>query len=295
MVTTMGSMSAYRSNRNTESWHLVRKLVLLFLLVTAAALGVVLLFQRNTIVPPVLFSFFADAVLGTLAGLACRMVLRRRHWIVQALASAALSSAGLVLLGRLTTGQLGIGPWDFQPVQMHWLDAYGILLHFPLPVIPTHVNLMEVAEYAICVDMSWVALRAWKRTTTNSGGRSARQTKSAHVTNDRHPRLALMAFATPSARRQPTHGSRPLIRRRGVVKPMLAIPAASRRRPRRSKALRRPEVQLAVHEDHRCPYCLEEVKPNDARGSVECPICHTLHHKDCWDITGTCQVPHLNT
>jgi len=27
---------------------------------------------------------------------------------------------------------------------------------------------------------------------------------------------------------------------------------------------------------------------------VECPICHTMHHKDCWDITGTCQVPHLN-
>ena len=37
-----------------------------------------------------------------------------------------------------------------------------------------------------------------------------------------------------------------------------------------------------------------DIKRNDIRGSVECPICHTLHHKDCWDITGTCQVPHLN-
>jgi hypothetical protein len=25
---------------------------------------------------------------------------------------------------------------------------------------------------------------------------------------------------------------------------------------------------------------------------VECQICHTLHHADCWAITGTCQVPH---
>jgi hypothetical protein len=28
---------------------------------------------------------------------------------------------------------------------------------------------------------------------------------------------------------------------------------------------------------------------------VECEVCHTLHHKDCWDVTGICQVPHLNT
>jgi hypothetical protein len=37
------------------------------------------------------------------------------------------------------------------------------------------------------------------------------------------------------------------------------------------------------------------VKRNDPRGVVECEVCHTLHHKDCWDITGACQVPHLNT
>ena len=62
------------------------------------------------------------------------------------------------------------------------------------------------------------------------------------------------------------------------------------------EALRhKPAVQLAVHEEHRCPYCLEDVNRNDPRGAVECPVCHTLHHKDCWDITGTCQVPHLNT
>jgi uncharacterized Zn-finger protein len=53
-------------------------------------------------------------------------------------------------------------------------------------------------------------------------------------------------------------------------------------------------VQIAAFEEHRCPYCLQDIKRDDIRGSVECPICHTLHHKDCWDITGTCQVPHLN-
>jgi hypothetical protein len=25
-----------------------------------------------------------------------------------------------------------------------------------------------------------------------------------------------------------------------------------------------------------------------------CPICHTHHHADCWEVTGTCQVPHMH-
>jgi hypothetical protein len=28
---------------------------------------------------------------------------------------------------------------------------------------------------------------------------------------------------------------------------------------------------------------------------VECKICHTLHHADCWAVTGACQIPHLNS
>jgi hypothetical protein len=44
-----------------------------------------------------------------------------------------------------------------------------------------------------------------------------------------------------------------------------------------------------------CPYCLEEVAPNDPRGVVVCEICGTPHHADCWAITGKCEVPHLQT
>lgn len=51
-------------------------------------------------------------------------------------------------------------------------------------------------------------------------------------------------------------------------------------------------VRLVGIEDHRCPYCLEEVKKNDPRGVVVCPDCGTWHHKDCWDVTGSCQIAH---
>ncbi len=51
-------------------------------------------------------------------------------------------------------------------------------------------------------------------------------------------------------------------------------------------------VTLTGTEEHRCPYCLEIVNKNDPRGVVVCPDCGTWHHKDCWDITGSCQVAH---
>ncbi|HAF62266.1 MAG TPA: hypothetical protein DCK95_08070 [Anaerolineaceae bacterium] len=51
-------------------------------------------------------------------------------------------------------------------------------------------------------------------------------------------------------------------------------------------------VKLVGTEDHRCPYCLEEVHKNDPRGIVICPDCGTWHHRDCWEITGSCQIAH---
>jgi hypothetical protein len=36
------------------------------------------------------------------------------------------------------------------------------------------------------------------------------------------------------------------------------------------------------------------VKKNDPRGVVICPDCGTWHHKDCWDVTGSCRSP-INT
>jgi hypothetical protein len=60
----------------------------------------------------------------------------------------------------------------------------------------------------------------------------------------------------------------------------------------KSRHVRTRDVKLLGETEHRCPYCLELVKKNDARGVVICPECKTWHHKDCWDITGSCQVAH---
>ncbi len=54
-------------------------------------------------------------------------------------------------------------------------------------------------------------------------------------------------------------------------------------------------VKFVGSEQPKCPYCLQAIAPNDPRGIVTCPICKTKHHKDCWDITGMCQVPHFHS
>jgi hypothetical protein len=54
------------------------------------------------------------------------------------------------------------------------------------------------------------------------------------------------------------------------------------------------DIRLTGAEKYKCPYCLQPIEARDPRGVVACPICHTRHHKDCWDVTGMCQVPHFH-
>ena len=60
------------------------------------------------------------------------------------------------------------------------------------------------------------------------------------------------------------------------------------------RARRDAEIHLTGAEKYKCPYCLQPIEARDPRGMVVCPICHTRHHKDCWDVTGMCQVPHYH-
>jgi hypothetical protein len=60
----------------------------------------------------------------------------------------------------------------------------------------------------------------------------------------------------------------------------------------RAKRSQPNDVKLMGEEEHVCPYCLEKVDKNEE--IVVCPECGTWHHKDCWDLTGSCGVAHRN-
>jgi hypothetical protein len=292
-------MSLYAPGPAPEPWHLARKVLLLLLLVVALALGLVILFRQRTAIPLLLFNVLADASFGLVAGLATRILLRRRHGLIQATASAAVSIVGLVVLGYFTGWRSGIGPFQAGLVRVHWLDWANFPLQLPLKFEPGTTDLLDLAHLAIAVDTGWIALRAWK-----PGRRASMQPAPSHGRQASRVSVpAARPSVVPSApagriRLPARAASKPLIKRRTFGRPLIpsgGAVRAGRARSKRWNPLRhRPAVQLAVHEEHRCPYCLQDVNRDDPRGAVECPICHTLHHKDCWDITGTCQVPHLN-
>jgi hypothetical protein len=290
---------SFDSDSIPERWHLTRKLALLFLLVLALALGLVILFRQRADVPLVMFNLLADVSIGLVIGLGTRWVLNQRHGFIQALASAALAVIGLMVLGYFTDGKSGIGFPPIGFVSVNWLNQWHIPLKLPLRFDHSQMNWPALAYMVITVDTSWIALRAWKRSMPRSVESSAISSRRV-----RRPARASRANASPSLSfpkvRIPQSNARPKVRRKRNGRSLISKPAlSSSAQPSRSKQWnplhRKPKIQLAVYEEHRCPYCLEDVKRNDPRGIVECEVCHTLHHKDCWDITGACQVPHLNT
>jgi hypothetical protein len=62
-------------------------------------------------------------------------------------------------------------------------------------------------------------------------------------------------------------------------------------RRRAGRKMKNP-IRLVGREELRCPYCLQVIDRKDPHGVIVCPICKSAHHKECWDITGSCQVPH---
>jgi len=345
-------------------------LVLLVLLIVAAALGLTMLFRRNTNAPLFLFNVFADAALGVVAGLGSRMVFRRRNWVLRLVTAVVLCVLGLLILGQLTSGISGVGPVRFQAVTVDWLQRLGLALR---PVLPIGIRvdwLQELADILITVSVSLLALRAWNgpngaSAPAGTGSRRGKRPEAEAPAPSDLPAASMPAYSASQPQRAQSTSNAPAVHRsplglppalslmgsparksvrggaRGLgLPPALAgrsrrparvarksaakltvsrpaRPAPGRVQPRKRirprTAVVRPSratgrvrgarnllrhrraVRLAAYEEHRCPYCLEPVKRGDPRGTVECPICHTLHHKDCWDVTGSCQIPHLTS
>ena len=154
-------MGLYRSARSAEPWHLVRKVFLLLLLVTALALGLVYLLQWGSPAPAIMFNLLADCSIGAVMGFGSRLVLRRRHWLIRAVVAASLSIVGLVLLGFLTDARSGVGPLHLRFQHVNWLDRVGLALQVPVLPGNSPTDLMDVAHMVIAVNLSWIALRAW--------------------------------------------------------------------------------------------------------------------------------------
>lgn len=332
-VATMTPMSPVDTSIPvSEPGSLFRKLVLLLLLISAAALWIVILFKNQTGFPLLLSTFFADASLGLIAGFGARFVLHKRDWLTQLLVGILIAILGMIMIGFFTRSVLGIGPIELERKAAEQIrqirvfdrglvDQINAMRIDPRRLLEFHkMDWADPIHLGISLIMTALALRAWPRPVplpppveviplpappaTRTSTRATRSKRGRRTTSSTssssNGRASIELPGSWSTRLRPSPPPAPRTRAyNGSRSTVVKEPKRVKRkdeviRPKRRRSRRKPQIQFALVEEHRCPYCLDAVTHNDPRGVKECDVCHTLHHADCWAITGFCQVPHLN-
>jgi hypothetical protein len=255
-------------------------------------LGGALVWQNNRGIVPAVLSMALASGIGLTLGLGSRHMLRGGSLGLRIAAAWAAVIVGLILMGMITRGEAGLA---FHDSRRPLPDGYGLL------------------QVALGSLSALLALTAW------SGGRLGNRTRAASsrigaAGASRSPALTSAPAPTDVGITQPNRARRRPVRSETRPPPARPVRVPRRRtvnegptkEPRlptmprlgawakRVLPWRRRRIQLLGSEAHRCPYCLDPVERNDARGVVVCPVCHTRHHADCWAVTGMCQVPHYH-
>ena len=237
---------------------------------TLAAGMVFLLFQSAVQTSySMIFGFAAVTGIGLVAGIYVRLIMRKSIEVIQFLAG-------------LTAALIGIVAYDLALTQIGTDSAFR--------GYPSWALFAQVFLSGISV---WLVETAWRKDRMKNLRKRA-QFRRAHREKllklkmaAKRKRIRRVKTPRPSISRPTRTKPRPIVSTR--TQPVVSSAILTRTGPRKRK---NPKVTLAAFEEHRCPYCLQEVKVNDPRGVKICRVCGAWHHKDCWDITGHCQVPH---
>jgi ribosomal protein L37AE/L43A len=269
-----------------------RKLIVLMLFVGGITGLIVLVNYYQTSLTPLLMKIFAGLAIGLAAGAGSRTVFYKWPGFVRFIVMLIVLPIGLFILGIFTNWRMGIGPLE--------------------PWIKGVIDSDQLIQLGGTLLVAQLALEAWSKPTSRSGdvipearhspgpGEQIQTFSAAQSVYPRSSQLQLQENLTFLPRGNPQlkfakkakAQSRTTRRAEKIV---VAHPTQQTRSKRKRLFQRKPNLQISRYEDHRCPYCLEEVKRNDSRGIKKCNVCNAVHHADCWEITGSCQVPHLNT
>jgi len=266
-----------------ERYNLPRKLVILLLLVAACSLWLYILFhERRIAYGRTVQEIASGIIIAIVAGLGAQLILSQRDGLFRFAAAMAADVAGVYLLGFISDGRYGISKFGWLPGSIDYdglnLVGIGFLIILLISLLFRRTKVIVIPEP--------VQVASSLGETDSSTFVQVEPSNSIAISGSARPRVSWSRILTTPLVRARSNGQGA-----SRIRPMKAAPVIAPKRRRRSRKAR---VQLALIEEHRCPYCLENVTRTDPRGVKECAVCHTLHHKDCWDITGTCQVPHLN-
>jgi hypothetical protein len=247
-----------------------RRVVLLIMLELDLAIGLFFVYRQRPDLPLLGMNVVSISLLGLAAGLATRIMLRERNWFIRFVSGSASLLIGLFSLGFLTHWLIGLGPLIFWRSEIDWIGLMKLSIGMLGLLLAMHawrkqpVAVATIAPTSVVVEPS--------RPSVEPTPRQKRKTsKHAH-------------FPVFSPKSTFKESPKSKVKSKQPVKPLIKpwLPLFSQK----------PKVHLSKTEKHLCPYCLDPVTRNDPRGIVECDICHTLHHGDCWAIAGACQVPH---
>lgn len=243
-----------------------RKAVLLLLLMITSAIALVALLLQARVSIPVLAFILSDALVGLVAGFSVRRILPRKAPVLRIGSAVTFIVGALALLGWFTGWAFGIDLFRAGHIRVNW---------------------WELGQTLLATGFSLLALYAWQRpartvipVSTIKAMQKVPRARRKVQKRSNHPQKLQPASPVTSQAIQPSSQE-------------VATQPAKPKRKRIDHS--KPKLLLSNQVEHRCPYCLELVEPGDLRGVVECEICHTLHHADCWAITGACQVPHFTS
>lgn len=274
-----------------EQYNLLRKLAIVLLLVGASSLWLFILFREKILVYTIAVQeLTAGFVIAIIAGLGAQLMLSKRDGFFRFVVAMTSDVAGVYLLGFISGGKYGISQFGWLPAAMDYDGLNLIGLGF---IIISFTSLLFRRTKVVVIAEPLQTPISVREPDDPPGVQIEPLNQPSASTSMHLPRISLPKISWPgflshgSLQMNPSNG-----RNSGLIHPARLKPAVA---PKRRRKRGKPRVQLALVEEHRCPYCLDLVVRSDPRGVVECKVCHTLHHKDCWEVTGFCQVPHLNT
>jgi hypothetical protein len=252
--------------------------------------------------------------LGIGSGLLARLILQRHTFLFRWLSAWFSLGISLLYMHNLTWGKTGFSFIQSQPPSTNWDGLWQILLggiiafgalsvwrkksrSQPLPVQVSMSGVQALPKSPVQLASSDRKKKPDQRTSYDKGISSPDTPKKASVvqraSNLKSKQSRSGQAIKPSISQKGAHNPLKLQRPAKPVQKSAERPMTISR-PRRSKGRGLP-IRLVGKEEHRCPYCLALVDSQDPAGVVICSTCHSYHHKSCWDVTGTCQVPHLHT
>jgi ribosomal protein L37AE/L43A len=260
----------------------LRRLVgcVLFAVGMAGFMALVNVYQTD--LSPQVMTVFSILVVGLTAGAAPRASFYGWSFWIRFFVALIALPLGMFALGFFTNWQMGIGPLE------PWLRGV--------------IDPEQAVELGGAFLVAAVTLTAWSKPKVKVADAPAQSRRSAEAARISQP-ASLHAVVSKKLKRTPKPNpllkfmdlSRLRTRTSSGNGKLRVSSAAGQSRSGLARAFRRrPNVQVSVYQEHRCPFCLEVVKRDDPRGVKKCEVCSTLHHADCWDVAGACQVPHLN-